>query len=397
MSAGFYFKVGSRHEDETNNGAAHFLEHMIFKGTKKRTARQLNLDIDRLGADSNALTGHEATCYYLSGLAKDTEALLEILTDFSLNSTIPEDELEIERGVILQEIVMSDDDESDVCFQNAMAIAFKDQPLGRPILGPLEGIKKMNRDTLLAFRDAHYHAGNLIISVAGNVDPQKVLDQLEKLTGNLRAGYESKFSPASYNGGGKHEERPSRQVNLTVMFNSAAANNKDRAAENVLGLILGGGISSRLYQSIREERGLVYGISAGTNPMMDTGFLGISAGTGPDEIKELLPVLGDELQKIITDEISEEEVEIAKNQLHFAISRNNESRMRRMLDNAANLHKRGNIPSLDEVTVLVNSVTVDDVREAARRVFSTPPVLSTTGPGKNVESYETFRLRFQPA
>jgi predicted Zn-dependent peptidase len=253
----------------------------------------------------------------------------------------------------------------------------------------------MSRSALKAFKDKHYHAGNLIVSVAGNVDPEKILKDIEKATAPLPAGPKSTFKKAVYKGGVHHVERNTAQLNLVMTFNGVARNDARTPAAQMLGVILGGGMSSRLFQEIRGKRGLVYSIGAGNSAALDTGTFSIYAGTGPEQIKTLLPVLCDELKKVCQNGVTEQELERAKSQVKVSAARQDESMQSRMLRPAQALQYNGRLMTLEESVEKLDAVTVEDVKKVANEIFSSKPTLSTVGPGANIESYKKICSRLK--
>lgn len=392
---GIYFGVGGRYETAKSNGAAHFLEHMAFKGTKNRDVRQLIEDMEDLGAHPNAYTGSEGTMYYMAGLGGDSVRFAQLLSDIAAYSTLPKSEMEIERGAIIQEIGMYADRPSSVVRENAMMTAFPGQPLGATILGPVKNIETFKRAVLNQFRKQHYHAGNMVISAAGNVDPAAILKAFEKGVGHMPAGKRSTFQPGLYVGGAHHEERATRQLQLAMMFKAAASTDADVTATQILGSVLGGGISSRLFTEIREKRGLVYGIGAGHGGFQDTGIFSIMAGTGEAEVAQLMPVLCDELKKICENDVTDKELARAKASFKVGMAMgdgDSESRMHAM---PKGYLLRGRIRPMAEILQDIDSVTKQSVRDAANKIFSGVPTVATVGPGKNVMAFDKVQARLK--
>ena len=397
-TAGIYFGVGSRYELPEENGAAHNLEHMAFKGTKTRTARQIIEQMENLGADTNAYTGQEGTMYYMAGLASDTLTFAKLLSDIAANSTLPKKEMEIERGAIIQEIGMYQDQPGSVLRDHAQMTAFPGQPLGATILGPVSNIQNFKRSTLQGFRDKHYHAGNMVISVAGNVDPAQVVAAFEKGVGHMPKMPRSTFEPAVYVGGHTHIERPMNQVQLRVQFKAAAEKDADVMATKVLASVLGGGMSSRLFTEIREKRGLVYGIGAGHNSYEDVGLFTIGAGTGPDQVATLIPILCDELNKVRTGGITKTELKRAKAGVKVGLAQAADSLESRMHGMPRQFLLTGRVRTPEELMKEVDAVTVDSVKDAANKIFAGTPNIATIGMGKNIEAYDKIvaRLKLAP-
>lgn len=376
---GYYFRVGSRFEKKKENGLAHFLEHMAFKGTHTRSVSQLAIEMDDLGAQSNAFTSKEGTCYFLSGAAEDIFKFNELVSDMSINMALPADELERERGAILEEIKMYSDRPTSVMSEKGDLVSFPGQAYGRPILGPSINIENFDRDIFEKFRSKHYHAGNLIVSVAGNVDPAAILADLDKTAGQMPAGKRSAFKPAVYQGGEVQTQRPDQQINIMLSFKASAIGKPENTAEAVMSKVLSGGMSSRLFTEVREKRGLVYSVQAGIGRTFDLGEAFVYAGTSPDKVSTLMPVVCDELNKMRNDLISDEELARAKKKL-IVSSLGEGSAQGRMVNNAGEYNFKESISTLDEFKARVEAVTKDDVLKAAQDVFSSEPTLSSVGP-----------------
>lgn len=398
-TVGVYFGVGSRYETPEENGAAHNMEHMAFKGTKTRSASQIITQMENLGAHPNAYTGHEGTMYYMSGLASDMPSFARLLSDIAANSTLPQKEMDTERGAIIEEIGMYDDQPDSLISDRAMMTAFPGQALGATILGPEENIRTFTRDTLKNFRDKHYHAGNMVVSVAGNVDPAQVVAAFEKGLGHMPKKARSTYAPAAYVGGDVHIERPDlNQIQLCMHFKAASVRDQDRAATHVLAAVLGGGMSSRLFSEIREKRGLVYGIYAHHEMFDDTGLFTIGAGTSPGKIGTLLPILCDELNKVRLNGITKAELKRVKASVKVSMAQAADSLSSRMHGMPRDFLIHGRVRAAEESMKAVDAVTVADVKAAANRIFAGKPTIATIGAGQNREPYEKIveRLKLAP-
>ncbi len=387
-AVGMFFNVGARFENKRNNGAAHFLEHMFFKGTDRRTAEQLSAEIEDDGLDIDAATGQENTYYALNGLAADVPHMIDILGDMITGSRLPPDELRRERGAILQEIAQEEDDLEDLVNTMTRAASYPGQPFGAEILGPRKNVREMSRQTLLDFKNQHYHAGNLVVSVAGNVDPQAVLAQLERAIGHLPAKPKSACAPAVYKPGHDHLEVPSGQFHLQMTFNSCAYGSPDYWPARLLATIMGGGMSSRLFSEVRNKRGLVYDIHAMNSASSDTGNLDIYAATDPKDVKTLIPVLCEEIRKLRDQGVTERELGRAKKQILVGMAELAESTESRMHMMATHLSAFGRILSREEIRQAVESVTLQSINDVARKILSGQPTLATVGPTRKAASYE---------
>jgi predicted Zn-dependent peptidase len=397
MSAvGMYFKVGSRFEDPKENAIAHILEHMAFKGTQRRNARELAEEIAAMGARQNAFTGREQTCYFINGLAKDTDKFIDILSDMVMNPLLPADEWEIERGAILQEINQYQDDPDSVLIELAHSIAYPNQPYGATIIGPSKNVATLTRDQIDRFRRKHYHAGNLIVSVSGNVDTQKVLKQLEDTVGKMPVSARSAFKKAVYAGGFKHEQVATAQYRISVQFPAYNETDPRHDAASIFSAILGGGMSSRLFHEIREKRGLVYGIQSYTDSAADTGTFGIYAATDAKGIRQLLPVLFDELDKVRKHGVTQKELDAVKAGVVVNLEAKNESTMQRMLQQAGSLHATGKLFDAAAALKRIENVTLQSIKDVANDIFSGKMTIVTRGPGPEVEPYKVTAARLAP-
>lgn len=383
----YTFRIGSRYETEEENGLAHFFEHMAFKGTDNVDVHSLNTKMDDLGAQTNAFTSREVTSYYMYGLNEDVFKFNEIEADMAMNLTLPADELEKERDVILEEIKMYADQPGSNLSDGLYDTLYSGQALGRTILGPPENIKSFDRDIFDRFRSKHYHAGNLVVSVAGGADPQKILQEVEKQIADMPTGERSIYESANYTGGNLKLVRPGlQQVQLAVAFESSAAGAPENMAESLLNIVLSGGMSSRLHTEIREKRGLVYGVGSTFRRSMDTGVFLAQAGTSPDKVSELLPVLCDELNKMRNELVSDEEFERAKKKIRVQAAMSHDSMSDdRMQANMSSFNIKENVEDIESIMDRVENTTKDDLMEAARRVFSTKPTFASIGPPEPTE------------
>ena len=280
VSLGIWVDVGTRHEAADINGVAHFLEHMAFKGTERRSALAIAEEIEAVGGHLNAYTSRESTAYYAKVLKEDVPLALDILSDILQHSTFEPQELERERAVILQEIGQANDTPDDIIFDHFQECAYPDQAMGRPVLGRPEIIRQLGRDAVLAYLRDHYGAQRMVLAAAGNLDHDHVASLAEKLLGDLPAERSATTEPARYAGGDRREERDLEQLHLVLGFPGPVLGDPDFYAASVLSTAFGGGMSSRLFQEIREKRGLVYTIHSFVHGYRDGGLFGIYAGTG---------------------------------------------------------------------------------------------------------------------
>lgn len=392
VSVGLWNKAGSRYETAENNGVAHFLEHMVFKGTKNRNALDIAKEIENVGGYLNAYTGNEITAYYARVMQEDTKLGLDIISDLLLNPTMPEDELEKERGVILQEIGMYMDDPQSLVGMNAQRTAFGDHPLGWSILGPENLIATMPSDTIKGFLATHYAPNAMVLSAAGAVDHDQLVDQAQNIFGHLKRKELPKYRAADYIGGDHRQQKDLEQTNVIMAFNGIDYNSPDFYTLSILGVILGDGMSSRLFQEIREKRGLVYSVGAFIDSYADGGMFGIHAGTGPQLIAELIPVLCDNLVNA-AGTFTQEEIKRAKAQFRAQNMMALEGTYRRADRLAQNILKYGRPIPLDEILAKIDQVDETHLDTLARKIFSTKLTFATVGPLAQVEEFDQIEKR----
>jgi len=289
VSLGAYIATGTRHETAEENGVSHFLEHMAFKGTERRSAAGIAEEIEAVGGHINAYTAREQTAYYVKVLKEDTALGADIIGDILTHSVFDADELERERGVILQEIGQARDTPDDIIFDHFQEAAYPGQPMGRPVLGTEELIRAMRRDTLTGYMKRHYAASNTVVAAAGNLEHEQILDLVQRHFADLPTDPAPAAQPGLYSGGEFREDRDLDQVHVVLGFPAVGYGTPDYYPTMLLATLLGGGMSSRLFQEVREKRGLVYSIYSFAAPYMDGGVFGIYAGTGESEAAELMP------------------------------------------------------------------------------------------------------------
>jgi predicted Zn-dependent peptidase len=383
VSFGAYVATGSRHEAEPENGVSHFLEHMAFKGTETRSAIDIAEQIEAVGGHINAYTAREQTAYYVKVLKEDTALAADIIGDILTHSTFEPEELERERGVILQEIGQANDTPDDIIFDHFQHAAYPAQSLGRPILGTEDGIRDMPRATLTGYMKRHYAPSNVVVAAAGKLEH----DEIVRLVGAHFAGLSNEAPPAMenglYHGGEFRESRELDQVHIVLGFPSVGYSDPDYYPTLLLSTLLGGGMSSRLFQEIREKRGLVYSIYSFAQPYIDGGLFGIYAGTGESEAAELMPITIEELRKVQSG-VSEAELGRARAQVKASLLMSLESTGSRCEQLARQLQVFGRVLSTEETVRKIMAVTTEDVQRAAVRHFRAPPTLAAMGPATRV-------------
>jgi predicted Zn-dependent peptidase len=392
-AVGIWVDVGARHEAAEVNGVAHMLEHMAFKGTEKRDARQIAEEIEAVGGSLNAYTSRENTAYYARVLKADVPLAIDILSDILQHSTFDETELDRERAVIIQEIGQSFDTPEDLIFDQFQEVLYPDQPLGRPILGTEELIKSIPRGDIAGYMKRNYMASGMVLAAAGNVDHAALVAQAESAFAEIGTGVPPVAAPARYAGGERYENRDLEQVHFTLGFDGVPYGDPDYYAASVFSYLLGGGMSSRLFQEIREKRGLVYSIYSFTSPYRDGGNFGVYAGTGEKEVDELVPVLCDELNKAAA-KISAEELARTKAQMKAGMLMSLESTSSRCERLAQNMLIHGRVFTYQEIIDKIDSVDEAAVIRVAQRIMRSKPTVAALGPVKRLEKMASISARF---
>jgi len=383
-SLGIWIKAGGRHERAEENGIAHFLEHMAFKGTKTRSALQIAEMIEDVGGYINAYTSREVTAYYTRVLKEDVALSINLLFDILQNSIFEEKEIEIERGVILQEIGQSLDTPDDVIFDWLQDISYPDQALGRTILGPSERVKNFSRANLIDFIAQHYHPERMILSAAGGIDHDEIIRLAEASFGTLpmRAAPEN-FGKAKFVGGEFRKEKSLEQAHVALAFESPSYRDDDIYTAQIYSVALGGGMSSRLFQEIREKRGLCYTIFAQAGAFSDSGMMTIYAGTSEAQVPDLMALTFDELRRAAED-MSSNELERARAQMKAGMLMGLESASNRAERLARQVQVWGYVPELEETVAKIENVTLDRLRSFSERIASkAPAALALYGPIQN--------------
>jgi predicted Zn-dependent peptidase len=392
VSLGVWVEAGTRNEPAALNGVSHVLEHMAFKGTERRSARAIAEEIEAVGGYINAHTSREHTAYYIKVLKEDLGLAVDIIADILQNSRFDEAELNREREVIIQEINHADDTPDDIIFDRFQLTAFPDQPVGRPVLGSAAGVRDMPRAGLIDYMTAHYRAPRMIVAGAGRLDHERLARLSADAFGGVQGGSASTFEPARYNGGDWREERDIEQAHIVLGFQGIAYNDPDFYAASVFSTLFGGGMSSRLFQEIRESRGLAYSVYSFMSCYLDGGLFGIYAGTGEKEAAGLTPLLLDEILKV-RDGVTEEELGRARAQLKASILMSLESTYSRAEQMARHLMIFGRLIPTQEIIDAVDGVDAEAVKRVARRLTSGKPTLAALGPVGSVMPYDGIEKR----
>ena len=387
VSLGIWVGIGSMYEPAEINGISHLLEHMAFKGTTHRTARRIAEEIENVGGYINAATSRETTAYYIKVLKEDTALAVDILADILQNSVFDPEEFAREKTVVLQEISQSIDTPDDIIFDHFQSCAFPDQPVGRPVLGSVETVKGISRETLDSYMKTNYTPVRMVASAGGRIDHDEFVGMIKESFGSMKDRDSLALPDVVYKGGEYRENKSLEQVNLILGFPGVSVLDKEYYTAHVLSTILGGGMSSRLFQEIREKRGLVYSVYSFNAAAIKGGLFGIYAGTGEEEAAELLPAVCEEIQKIRLC-VTEEELNRAKAQLKAGVLMSMEHPTARAEQNAGHLLMFGRLIDKEEILREIAKTTVNDVINLAARIFSRKPSLACLGPVKRVMSYD---------
>ncbi|WP_297322562.1 pitrilysin family protein [uncultured Bartonella sp.] len=388
VSLGIWVKSGCRNERFEEHGVAHMLEHMAFKGTENRTAYQIAAEIEDVGGEINAATSVETTAYYARVLKNDVPLAVDILADIITSPKFDEAELEREKQVVFQEIGAANDMPEDIVFDHFTETAFRHQTIGRPILGTVQSVRALTTDNLRNFMNEHYSADRMIVVAAGAVDHEEFVSEVEKRLGSYRARSSAPLADlANYVGGDFREYRKLKDAQVVLGFEGRAYHMRDYYASQILSIILGGGMSSRLFQEVREKRGLCYSIYAFHWGFSDIGLFGIHAASSEGGLHELIPVVLDELYAV-SEQIGQYELDRAREQYraNLIMSRESPSSRAEMIARQMLLYGRP-IPSSETVERL-SLITVERLTDLARRLFiDAKPTLAAVGAIGPIMSY----------
>lgn len=392
VAMGVWIDAGARHESAETNGVAHLLEHMMFKGTRRRSAADIASEIEDVGGYLNAYTSREQTAYHARVLEADVALAVDLISDMIVESTLDRDELERERTVILQEIGMVHDTPDELVFDHLQEAAYPDQPLGRPVLGTAEGIRGMQRDLVAGYLDHFYRGDRMVVAASGAIAHAAFVDLVAGALGSRPAAAGDVIEPARFVGGERRDERDSEQAHLVVGLPGLPLTDPDYHALSVFSTLLGGGMSSRLFQEVREKRGLVYSIYSFVNGYRDGGLFGIYAGTGPDDIAELVPVMCDELAGA-ADTADEVELERAKAQLRASYLMARESTNARCDQLAHQILYYGGPLTREDVLERIERVDLAAIRRVAARLRVGPLAVGAVGPLDGLEPADRIAAR----
>jgi predicted Zn-dependent peptidase len=385
-SLGVWVGSGSRDEHADEHGISHLLEHMAFKGTARRTARQIAEEIEAVGGDLNAATSSETTAYYARVLRADIPLALDVLSDILANSAFDPEELTREKNVIVQEIGAAEDTPDDLVFEYLQRTAFPNQPIGRSILGTPATVRSFDRKRLLGYLQRHYRAPDMVVAAAGAVDHDAILEEVDRSFRAFTGPAAPQPEPARFGGGALIEARDLEQVHIALALHGVPQLDPSLFSLQVFTSIVGGGMSSRLFQEAREVRGLCYSIYAFHMPYADTGMFGLYAGTDATDVAELMRVVVDELNAA-AQTLSEAEIARAKAQMKAGLLMALESSGARAEQLARQMLVYGRPIPLDEIVAKIDAVTVESARAAGRELIGRGrPAIAALGPGTGLES-----------
>ena len=384
LSLGLWLDVGSVSEKDNQVGIAHMLEHMAFKGTKSRNAYQIAREIEDIGGDINAYTGKERTAYYVRLLPENLDLGIDILSDILINSIFPRDEIERERGVIISEIGQSNDSPDDKVYENFVSTSFNGQSLGNSILGTEKTVNSFKQNDLVKFCDEFYNTSNLIIGVCGDFDKENFIQQVNEKFINFRLGLKTKKPIYRWCSGNFIEERDLEQSNIIFGLEGLCSSDKERYALRALTIIYGYGMSSKLFQEIREKRGLCYSIYGFCSQYSSSGTFGFSSGCSPENLEQLLECSIRELIKL-RGNIREDDLKRAKLQLKSGLLMSQESSMSRLEQNVSSILTFNKIMTIDETIKNIEELNISKIENVLDKILQNiKPVLSIVGPNSSI-------------
>ena len=386
---GIWVNVGSRDEVASQTGSAHYLEHLLFKGTKNRTALDISSTIDAVGGEMNAFTSKEVTCFYTRVLDTSVPEAIEVLVDMITSATITSVDVDQERQVVLEEIAMRDDDPADIVHEQFSRALYGDAPLGRSILGTVENISSLSRRSIHGFYRKYYTPDRLVVAVAGNIDHASIVKQIRKafnLGGFDLGGEEIPYVPSkvktkvSHSGGFVKFDKTTEQANLVIGVPGLDRADERRYIQSVFNAALGGGMSSRLFQEVREKRGLVYTVYSFGQQFQDAGMAGVYAGCSPKNLEQVTQVITDVLDEVALNGITEAELVKAKGQVSGAMVLGLEDTSSRMSRIARSEMNHGYVPSVSQVLERISAVTLEEVHTLAHHLWSQERLTAVVGP-----------------
>lgn len=403
VSLGVWVDVGARHEPVDLHGVSHMLEHMAFKGTARRSAREIAEAVENVGGQMNAYTSRECTAYYVQLLKNDVPLAVDILSDILLNSVFDDAELQREKAVIIQEIGQAHDTPDDLVFDMLQEVSYPEQALGRSILGTADAVEAIGRGGLRDYMASHYSADKMVLAAAGGVEHDQIVALAEQAFAALSSGKTKSGSVdtgvgavrgANFAGGDRRAMRDLEQVHIAFALDGVTYDDPDYIAAQVSSAVLGGGMSSRLFQEVREKRGLVYSIFSFASSYRDGGQFGVYAGTGSDQVAELIPVVAGEMGGLAGRAVPDE-VARAKAQLKAGTLISLESSSSRCEQIARQILVYGRVLTIEELVERIDEVDEARVEKVTARVLgSSPPALAAIGPLAALPDYDFIADRF---
>ena len=389
VSIGVFVKTGSRNEDIKINGISHFLEHMAFKGTKKRNAKQIAEEFEGIGGHINAFTSREKTVYYVKVLKEYAEFAVEFLADILQNSLFDQKEIKKESEVILQELAMTIDTPDDIVFDYFQETAFPNQALGRSILGVEKNIKKFSRTDFVQYIDEHYNYENMVVSACGNIKHEDLNKWVKKYFTKFSKNTAQSIEKSQYIGGFFKQEKKLEQINYLLGFEGVSYHDEKYYDAQILSMILGGGMSSRLFQELRENHGLAYSVYAFNSCFEDSGIFGIYGGTTPDKCEKMISSISSEIKKIC-DKIDDEELKRTKTQFCASLKMAKESTSSRMQRLGSDVLLFQKAHSDEEIIEKFQHITKKNIVQIAQQIFSSKPTTAMIGKVKKIEEKTNF-------
>jgi len=381
VAVGVWAGVGARDESEALSGASHFLEHLLFKGTEARSAQDIAESVDAVGGEMNAFTTKEYTAYYTRLPATSLGFGVDLLADVVSAPAFRPDEVEAERQVILEEILMNEDDPDDRVHTLVFEARYPDHPLGREVLGSPDTIEALARDEIASFHHRHYRPENLVVAAAGLLDHDEVVDRVSSGFAGLPAGTRpERRAPTAAPIDRTVLTRPTEQEHLALAWPGLSLEDPDRYALGVVNHVLGGGTASRLFQEVREKRGLAYAVFSSSSSYVDTGVVLAYVGTAPARVDEAVTVVDDVVAGLVADGVTDKELDVARGYLEGSLVLGLEDSSSRMGRIGSNLCIRGNVVPIEEHVEKIRAVTHDDVRRVLGRVFGGGRTLAAVGP-----------------
>jgi predicted Zn-dependent peptidase len=395
-AVGIWVNVGSRDEAPATAGASHFLEHLLFKGTKSRTALEISSAIESVGGEMNAFTSKEYTCFYARVIDTDLPMAIDVVSDLITSSIVSTLDVDAERKVVLEEIAMRDDDPSDLVHDLFSDTYYGDTPIGRPILGTIKSINEMSRNTVFNYYKKKYLPSDLVVAVAGNIKHKRVVAMVEEAlsrdnfldvtgTPNIRANNPIKRGPQTPVG---LMYRKTEQAHMLYGMKGVARADSRRFAMGVLSAALGGGMSSRLFQEIREKRGLAYSVYAYSQQFAGSGTLGFYAGCNPTKAVEVVEIIREVLSDVADNGMAHEEIERAKGAVRGSLVLSQEDSGSRMSRIGKNEIVYGQVMDFDDILKAISRVSAEDIRQIAGEYLTKTPTLALVGPFKNPAKFE---------